>query len=280
MRLRESSLFVPCAPIVLASLYVLAGGCTKGSTPATDAGSGTPVASDTGGKTGGDAGPAKALDKLKIDDVKVGTGPGAKNGDTVSVIYTGKLADGTTFDTNDKASGQPFRFKLGAGSVIKGWDEGLIGMKKGGERKLSIPAELAYGSRAQAKIPPDSDLFFDVKLTTILSADELTTVQRSTMKKGTGPALKEGDTAVVNYTLSGDDGSIIDDKFAKKTYSFVVGGLKGPKVLPVIDKAMRGMKQGGEISLKMPQMYGPHGPQFEGNAMYTADITLVKVISK
>jgi FKBP-type peptidyl-prolyl cis-trans isomerase len=100
---------------------------------------------------------------LKIDDLKVGDGAEAKKGDTVSVHYTGTLKDGTKFDSSlDR--GQPFSFTLGAGMVIKGWDEGVAGMKVGGKRKLIIPAELAYGNQAKGKIPANSELTFEVEL--------------------------------------------------------------------------------------------------------------------
>src|SRR5947209_6361174 len=83
---------------------------------------------------------------LKYEDVKEGTGDAAKSGETVQVHYTGWLKDGTKFDSS-KDRGRPFSFELGAGKVIKGWDEGVAGMKVGGKRKLIIPSELGYGKR-------------------------------------------------------------------------------------------------------------------------------------
>jgi FKBP-type peptidyl-prolyl cis-trans isomerase FkpA len=101
---------------------------------------------------------------LKYVDLKVGAGAEAKAGDTVEVHYTGWLLDGTKFDSS-RDSNRPFRFKLGAGQVIKGWDEGVAGMKVGGKRKLTIPPELGYGRQgAGSVIPPGATLVFEVEL--------------------------------------------------------------------------------------------------------------------
>jgi len=101
---------------------------------------------------------------LKKTDVKVGTGKTAKAGDKVSVNYRGTLQNGTMFDQS--YGKQPFEFVLGAGQVIKGWDQGVAGMKEGGKRKLVIPPDLAYGAGGTpgGPIPPNATLNFDVEL--------------------------------------------------------------------------------------------------------------------
>src|SRR5688500_18494425 len=105
---------------------------------------------------------------LTYQDVVVGAGAEAKKGDDVSVHYTGRLMDGTKFDSS-KDRNQPFEFALGAGQVIKGWDEGVAGMKVGGTRKLTIPPSLGYGARgAGGVIPPNADLIFEVVLLVVI----------------------------------------------------------------------------------------------------------------
>ena len=107
---------------------------------------------------------AQEVKDLIVKDVKVGTGKEAKDGNTVTVHYTGTLTNGKKFDSS-KDRKQPFSFQLGRGEVIKGWDRGVKGMKVGGIRKLTIPAHLGYGDRgAGADIPPGATLLFDVEL--------------------------------------------------------------------------------------------------------------------
>ncbi len=107
---------------------------------------------------------ASSSAQLKIEDTKQGSGVAVKSGDTVVMNYTGTLEDGTKFDSSlDR--GQPFETKIGTGEVIKGWDQGIPGMKVGGKRRLTIPPELGYGAEGSPpKIPPNSTLIFDVEL--------------------------------------------------------------------------------------------------------------------
>jgi FKBP-type peptidyl-prolyl cis-trans isomerase len=108
--------------------------------------------------------PVLPVTQLKVADLQVGTGAEAVDGKKVSVQYTGWLVDGTKFDSSYDRN-QPFAFTLGGGQVIKGWDQGVKGMKVGGKRRLTIPADLAYGSQGAGKvIPPGATLVFDVEL--------------------------------------------------------------------------------------------------------------------
>jgi len=105
--------------------------------------------------------------ELKIKDIVVGKGAAAKNGDSLSMHYTGWLLDGTKFDSS-LDSGQPFPFVLGQGGVIEGWDKGVLGMKVGGKRELTIPSAMGYGPQGSPPvIPPNAGLRFEVELLAI-----------------------------------------------------------------------------------------------------------------
>ena len=109
---------------------------------------------------------------LEYVDIKVGSGSAAKNGSNITVNYTGWLAStcqkfDSSYDAHSGQGTQPFSTVLGQGQVIKGWDEGLIGMQVGGIRRLYLPAALAYGAQGAGTIPPDADLIFDVQMVSL-----------------------------------------------------------------------------------------------------------------
>ncbi len=101
--------------------------------------------------------------QLQIQDDPVGTGESATLGSTVTVHYTGRLIDGTVFDSSENRT-EPFKFVLGDARIIKGWNQGIVGMRVGGTRILIIPAELGYGAESVGMIPPNSTLIFEVEL--------------------------------------------------------------------------------------------------------------------
>lgn len=113
-----------------------------------------------------------AMNELKIEEIAVGTGKAAVKGALISTQYTGYLEDGTKFDSSFDR-GQPFQCVIGTGRVIKGWDQGLMGMQVGGKRKLFVPAHLAYGERSiGAHIKPNSNLIFEIELLEVLTRDD------------------------------------------------------------------------------------------------------------
>ncbi|WP_122857666.1 FKBP-type peptidyl-prolyl cis-trans isomerase [Pseudomonas viridiflava] len=110
--------------------------------------------------------------ELLITDLQIGEGKTVVKGALITTHYTGTLSDGTVFDSSHER-GKPFQCVIGTGRVIKGWDQGLMGMKVGGRRTLFVPAHLAYGDRKMgAHIQPGSDLSFDIELLEVLTRDD------------------------------------------------------------------------------------------------------------
>lgn len=220
------------------------------------------------------------LTKLDIKDTVVGKGPAVKVGDTLYMMYKGTFTDGSVFDTNIKEGGQPFSLTLGAGQVIKGWDQGLVGMKAGGKRTLGVPWNLAYGAEGRNTIPPKTDLYFDVELLAAIKKGEEDLVSREDVKLGTGPAVKAGNTVSVNYVGTLVNGQEFDStKKSGKPFSFKVQATP-PEVIPGFDSGVVGMKKGGVRKLIIPPLVG-YGMRPSGgippNSILRFEIELVGV---
>ena len=152
--------------IAILSCFVLAacGGERKAAPASSEAPASSGSAATFAPQLGVDmASMTKTPSGLAYKDVKVGDGAEAKAGQMATVHYTGWLPNGTKFDSS-RDRGEPFAFPIGAGQVIKGWDEGVAGMHVGGRRLLVIPADLGYGATGSDPIPPNSTLVFDVEL--------------------------------------------------------------------------------------------------------------------
>lgn len=108
---------------------------------------------------------------MPIEDLTVGTGPAAALGQTLTVHYVGTLADGIQFDSS-RDRDEPFTFILGDPRLIQGWNDGIVGMRQGGVRKITIPSELGYGNRTVGPIPPNSTLLFEIELLEIADDPE------------------------------------------------------------------------------------------------------------
>ncbi len=235
--------------------------------------------------------PKDGLTKLIKEDIVIGK-PTAFNpkmkpvasGDTLWVIYTGTLKNGLVFDGNDpktKPDAKPYGFQIGVGGVIKGWDEGLLGMYPGGERKLSIPYKMAYNEQSRNKIPPYSDLYFTVKVVEVVKAGEERTYGVIDEKVGTGTPAKKGSKVTVHYRVKNVAGKVIEDtrdaKSIGKPITFKIGN---EEALLAIEDGITGMKPGGIRQLAIPPMIGFTVSEQTGitaNDFYYVRVELLKV---
>ncbi|MEA3185260.1 MAG: hypothetical protein QOJ74_1737 [Ilumatobacteraceae bacterium] len=210
--------------------------------------------------------PATSPTELVITDLTKGTGPAAADGDTVIVHYVGvRSADGTEFD-NNYDSGASLSVTLGVGQVIKGWDQGLIGVQPGGRRQLDIPTALAYGDSPQGTIIQKGDaLSFVIDVVTVIpkpdpaSAPNITipptpnqpTQTFTDLIVGTGAAIQPGQTVALQLlAFSAADGKQIDSSWASGTpLTFIPGAGQLP---PGLEKAVDGMKVGGRRQVVIP----------------------------
>lgn len=264
--------FVPMAkaiPFALMSLVLIVG-CDRGQ-PTTEPSKGTgPEALKSN---------RPALTKLETKDTVPGKGPAAAPGDLLFMTYKGYLGDDSVFDRNDEEGGKPFTLVLGSGQVIKGWDEGLVGMKVGGKRTLSIPWSKGYGDKGQPpKIPPKADLYFDVALLDMVKKGEEDIIDRTDVKVGTGPIAKKGSTVTVEYKGTLVGGKEFDSTaMRKKPATFKLGD---GKIYEFFEYGVEGMKKGGVRKLRVPPAvgFGPGGNGAVGpNELLYYEITLKDV---
>lgn len=189
-----------------------------------------------------------------VQGIFIKSQPKVENGDMVTAQYTGKLKNGTVFDSNWPKSKtdqpDPLTFVIGR-DVIQGWSEGMLGMKIGEVREIDIPAAMAYGAADQGNIPPNSDLYFTIKVLDIVKPGEEHIYDFKDVQVGSGPAAKEGSTITIQYTGTLVNGRQFDTNIGngKKPYPVKLGG---NVVIPGFDYALRGMKAGGTRLMRIP----------------------------
>lgn len=238
-----------------------------------------------GGEAASDEGVPAVVEKLFIKDEVVGDGAAAASGDYIKAHYTGWIyvdgeKSGEPFDSS-VTRGEPAIFPIGAGRLIKGWDEGIPGMKVGGKRVLVIPPDMGYGQTERPGIPAGSTLYFEIELIDVPRVDtddELV---------GDGPTAEAGDVVKVHYTgwLKTEDGSR-GEKFDSSLdrgdpFSFPLGG---GRVIPGWDIGVQGMQVGGKRVLDIPSelAYGAQGAGgvIPPNADLIFEVELLEVVGK
>jgi len=212
--------------------------------------------------------------KVESTDLVVGTGAEAKSGMNLKVNYTGTLTNGTVIDSS---AGEPAaEFVLGAGQAMPGWEQGLPGMKVGGTRVLTIPAELAYGSQGFDQIPPNSTLIYQFELLDVQAAPQ---VKIEDLQVGTGAEAVPGTTITVNYTGTLENGTVFDSSYQRnEPFTLQLGA---GQVIPGWEQGLEGMKVGGKRRLTIPPSLG-YGAQGAGstippNATLIFDVELLDV---
>jgi len=277
-------IFRTCLPVVLlllvASVFVACGG--GGGTKATP----SPTAA-----TGIPEGGITTASGLRYIEVQAGTGPMPQRGDLVKVHYTGTLVDGTKFDSSlDR--GKPFSFRIGKGSVIKGWDEGIALMREGGKAKLIIPPDLGYGAAGAGNvIPPNATLIFDVELISVLHSEpeavpeDAYQITESGLKYydlvvGSGDSPKNGDAVVFNFTGWLMDGTQLggtDDAGSPQISAIGTGDM-----FPGLDEGISTMKVGGKRQLILPPelAFGEQGmpPDIPPGAVLKIEVELLAIV--
>ena len=219
---------------------------------------------------------------VKYFDQTEGIGDPAKAGDTVELHSTGTLREGgSKFDSSLDPNRRPYVFQLGRGQVIRGWEEGLLGMKKGGKRKLIIPSALGYGKQGHGVlIPPDADLVFEIEMLSVTTPPpRVLKLEKDDIKVGSGDEIKNGSEVEVFYTgRLKSNGRQFDSNVGGKVFSVTVGqGM----VIQGWDQGLLGMREGGHRKLSIPASLG-YGQTGSGDAIppdadLEFDIELVRI---
>jgi FKBP-type peptidyl-prolyl cis-trans isomerase len=191
-----------------------------------------------------------AGDKLAMTDIKVGKGQKVAKGDLATVLYEGTLSNGKVFDSNTAKDADPFVFVVGNREVIAGWDQGVVGMQPGGQRKLVVPASLAYGAEGKGDIPPNATLTFKITLLDVIKKGEELVYDKTDIVVGKGAVAQKGLTVTVDFTGTLANGKEFDSTYKKKrTFTFKLGG---EGVLRAFQKGIIGMRVGGKRKLRLP----------------------------
>jgi FKBP-type peptidyl-prolyl cis-trans isomerase len=195
-------------------------------------------------------------DEVKIDELRTGKGNAVQPLDLVVVDYTGTLTSGKQFDSSRGKA--PFSFRVGNGQVIKGWETGLVGMKQGGQRRLTIPPSLGYGAQDLGDIPPNSTLVFVIDLRKIQRADIKTTTS------GKGKAAGLGDTVTLHYRGKLANGKQFDASYDRNQPFDVTLG-QG-RVIGGFEQGLWQIRPGEKRTVTIPQELG-YGERGAGNVI-------------
>ncbi len=215
---------------------------------------------------------------LLVIDLKDGTGDPIKDGDRVQVHYRGWVKSTQKKFDDSHEKGTPLTVAVGEHQVIPGFEEGLRGMKAGGERRLFIPSQLGYGEKGAGRdIPPNADLVFQVEVVKVL--EPLTDVKVTVLKDGTGPGIKVGDQATVHYTGTLTNGTKFDSSHDHgEPFTLTVGV---GQVIKGWDIGLIGAKKGSQLRLDIPSHlgYGAQGspPKIPPDAPLVFEIEVVDI---
>jgi peptidylprolyl isomerase len=217
---------------------------------------------------------------LEIRDLKRGSGRAVEKGDFVTVLYKGQLEDGRVFDSSEKKP--PFVVQVGAGKVIPGWEQGLLGMKTGGKRRLVIPPALAYGDRDLGVIPPNSTLIFEIEVLRIERSSDDPKVETRILRKGEGKdVVTEGDTVGVHYRGTFLNGVPFDNSYDRDEPLAVEVGKTG--LINGFTQGLIGMKLKEKRRIVIPSKLGygenPRGP-IPAHSTLVFELELVRLTKK